>query len=163
MNTLFTTISTDIATIKSFMEMQQATGNAQSNAILHQIQTEAHSRGIQMYAVEGKQHTELQKIITSTTKSTEASQMVKGSIKDLYADQIPSSRNLENINIAMLHALSDAAQILAGIEDNTRIQMQNGTTVKVELNEGTLANAITRTNTRKTAFSQSRRMVTKGG
>ncbi len=156
-NTTITNISTDIATIKSFMEAQQLSGvgNGELNVILKQIQMEAHSRGIQMYSADVKQvnntATLSKEVITSRTieQGTNTNTKHLVSLNDTY------SSNIEAIQIEMLKTLQDNSELLGAIAKNT---LKVDTAPIIKLDGSQISRSVVDRQANRKAFNQSRRL-----
>jgi hypothetical protein len=121
MNATLLTISTDMALIRSYLETKSTTAGVsdQSSIILKQIQTQAEVRGLNAYAKEIQQNGNLQRIVDRSTKNVDETKLVKQKIQNLNEGTIPSTKNMNDIQIEMLQVLQDHTELLSAVAANT--------------------------------------------
>ena len=121
MNATLLTISTDMALIRSYLETKSTTAGMsdQSSVILKQIQTQAEVRGLNAYAKEIQQNGNLQRIVDRSTKNVDETKLVKQKIQNLNEGTIPSTKNMNDIQIEMLQVLQDHTELLSAVAANT--------------------------------------------
>jgi hypothetical protein len=156
LNTIATTISTDIATIKSFIETQQLSGgNAEMNVILKQLQMEAHSRGIQMYAADVKQVNNGATLAKEIVNTRVIEQGTNTNTNKLLTLNDTYSSNIEGIQIEMLKTLQDNSELLGAIAKNT---LATPDAPIIRLDGKTISNNIVSRQADRAAFNNSRRL-----
>ncbi len=106
-------------TIGNISSPELTVNMADTNAILNKIQSEAHSRGITMYTKEIQQNGNLERIVTRTQNTAAAVETSKIQIIKLVDEGLPSTKNLEKLQIETIAELRVATDLLALVVNNT--------------------------------------------